>query len=82
MFLPPRLRRSSNHGSADVRFRHVDVEDGEEHELGNVRLSILHSPGRTPVTISILVTDRTRATDLAGRQPRRLSRSLQTPTLL
>ena len=49
------------HASADVRFPHVDVEDGEEHELGNVRLTILHTPGHTPDSISILVTDRTRA---------------------
>jgi hydroxyacylglutathione hydrolase len=48
------------HESADVRFPHADVEDGEEHELGNVRLSILHTPGHTPDSISILVTDRTR----------------------
>ncbi len=49
------------HESADVRFPHVAVEDGEEHELGNVRLTILHTPGHTPDSISILVTDRTRA---------------------
>ena len=49
------------HESADVRFPHVGVEDGEEHELGNVRLTILHTPGHTPDSISILVTDRTRA---------------------
>jgi glyoxylase-like metal-dependent hydrolase (beta-lactamase superfamily II) len=49
------------HASADVRFPHIGVEDGEEHELGNVRLSILHTPGHTPDSISILVTDRTRA---------------------
>ena len=49
------------HESADVRFPHVDVKDGEEHELGNVRLSILHTPGHTPDSISILVTDLTRA---------------------
>lgn len=49
------------HESADVRFPHVDVEDGEEHELGNVRLAILHTPGHTPESVSILVTDRSRA---------------------
>jgi hydroxyacylglutathione hydrolase len=42
-------------------FYHESVEDGEEHELGNVRLIILHTPGHTPDSISILVTDRTRA---------------------
>lgn len=48
------------HTSAEVGFLHCDVEDGEEHELGNVRLTMLHTPGHTPEGISILVTDRTR----------------------
>lgn len=50
-----------HHKSADVRFPHVDVEDGEEHEMGNVRMVILHTPGHTPESVSILVTDRSRA---------------------
>lgn len=49
------------HESAPVEFPHIGLEDGEEHELGNVRLTILHTPGHTPDGISILVTDRTRA---------------------
>ncbi|HET8575482.1 MAG TPA: MBL fold metallo-hydrolase [Methylomirabilota bacterium] len=49
------------HKSAPVEFPHVDLEDDEEHELGNVRLTILHTPGHTPDGVSILVTDRTRA---------------------
>ena len=49
------------HRSAPVEFPHIGLEDGEEHELGNVRLTILHTPGHTPDGISILVTDRTRA---------------------
>jgi len=49
------------HESAAVQFPHVALTDGEEHELGNVRLSILHTPGHTPDSISILVTDKSRA---------------------
>jgi hydroxyacylglutathione hydrolase len=49
------------HESAPVEFPHIRLEDGEEHELGNVRLTIRHTPGHTPDGISILVTDRTRA---------------------
>jgi len=49
------------HKSAPVEFPHVGLEDGEERELGNVRLTILHTPGHTPDGISIIVTDRTRA---------------------
>ena len=49
------------HQSAPVRFPHVEIADGEDHDLGNVRLSILHTPGHTPDSVSILVTDKTRA---------------------
>jgi glyoxylase-like metal-dependent hydrolase (beta-lactamase superfamily II) len=49
------------HEAAPVAFPHVRVEDGEEHEMGNVRLRFLHTPGHTPDGMSILVTDRSRA---------------------
>ena len=49
------------HESAPVEFPHVNVADGEHHDLGNVSLSILHTPGHTPDSVSILVTDKTRA---------------------
>lgn len=48
------------HESAPVAFPHVGVADGEEHELGNVRLAMVHTPGHTPDGLSIVVTDRTR----------------------
>jgi hydroxyacylglutathione hydrolase len=48
------------HEAAPVNFPHVSVADGEEHELGNVRLTMWHTPGHTPDGLSILVTDRTR----------------------
>jgi hydroxyacylglutathione hydrolase len=51
------------HASAPVEFPHLTVEDGERHDLGNVSLSILHTPGHTPDSVSILVTDRTRAAE-------------------
>jgi glyoxylase-like metal-dependent hydrolase (beta-lactamase superfamily II) len=51
------------HRSAPVEFPHDDVEDGERLDLGNVSLSILHTPGHTPDSLSILVTDRTRAAE-------------------
>jgi hydroxyacylglutathione hydrolase len=49
------------HESAEVRFPHREVGHGDEHEMGNVRMTILHTPGHTPESVSILVTDRTRA---------------------
>jgi hydroxyacylglutathione hydrolase len=48
------------HESAPVEFLHVDVQDGEQHDLGNVRIAVLHTPGHTPDGISLLVTDQTR----------------------
>jgi len=51
------------HKSAPVEFPHLNVEDGERLDLGNVSLSILHTPGHTPDSVSILVTDKTRASE-------------------
>jgi glyoxylase-like metal-dependent hydrolase (beta-lactamase superfamily II) len=51
------------HKSAPIEFPHLNVEDGERHDLGNVVLSILHTPGHTPDSVSILVTDKTRASE-------------------
>jgi glyoxylase-like metal-dependent hydrolase (beta-lactamase superfamily II) len=49
------------HEAAAVRFPHVGMADGEEHELGNVRVRVLHTPGHTPDSVCLVVTDRTRA---------------------
>jgi hydroxyacylglutathione hydrolase len=48
------------HQSAPVEFPHVGVDDGEEHEMGNVHMTFLHTPGHTPDGVSIVVTDRAR----------------------
>lgn len=48
------------HALAPVEFAHVDLEDGDEHELGNVRITVWHTPGHTPDGVSLIVTDRTR----------------------
>jgi hydroxyacylglutathione hydrolase len=49
------------HESALVEFPHVGVADGEDHEMGNVRMTFLHTPGHTPDGLSIVVTDKSRA---------------------
>ncbi len=49
------------HSAAPVTFRHAPLDDGESHDLGNVGIEILHTPGHTPDSVSLLVTDRTRA---------------------
>lgn len=51
------------HDSADVTFDFHAVTDGDVLELGNVTLQVLHTPGHTPEHISLLVTDRTRASE-------------------
>ena len=51
------------HASAGVRFPHVPLESDEQHEMGNVRITALHTPGHTPEGMSFLVTDRSRAAE-------------------
>lgn len=41
-------------------YPHRSVVDGEELGLGNVVLTVLHTPGHTPEHLTLLVTDRTR----------------------
>ncbi len=49
------------HNSADVTFDYHGVDEGDVLELGNVTLTVMHTPGHTPEHISLLVTDRTRS---------------------
>jgi glyoxylase-like metal-dependent hydrolase (beta-lactamase superfamily II)/rhodanese-related sulfurtransferase len=49
------------HESAPVKFPHSDLKEGDIIEFGNVRLEILHTPGHTPHSISILVSDLSRS---------------------
>jgi glyoxylase-like metal-dependent hydrolase (beta-lactamase superfamily II) len=46
---------------APVSFPFRGVRDGDVLELGNVFITVMHTPGHTPEHISLLVTDRTRA---------------------
>ena len=46
---------------ADAGFEFHGVADGAVLELGNVTLTVMHTPGHTPEHISLLVTDRTRS---------------------
>jgi glyoxylase-like metal-dependent hydrolase (beta-lactamase superfamily II)/rhodanese-related sulfurtransferase len=52
------------HHAAGTAFEHVDVRDGDDIDVGRVRLKVLHTPGHTPDSICLLVTDRSR-----GDQP-------------
>jgi hydroxyacylglutathione hydrolase len=51
------------HESADVALPFEALRDGQEIELGNVRAKVLHTPGHTPESVSIVVTDHRRGTD-------------------
>ena len=50
------------HESADVSLAFEPLKDGQEIELGNTRAKVLHTPGHTPESISLLVTDLRRGT--------------------
>ena len=48
------------HQSASVAFAFTPLVDGQQLDLGNVIVQVLHTPGHTPESICLLVTDRTR----------------------
>jgi glyoxylase-like metal-dependent hydrolase (beta-lactamase superfamily II) len=51
------------HEAAPVAFPHTDLRDGDTHEVGNVHVEVLHTPGHTPDSVCLVVTDRTRAAE-------------------
>ncbi|MGZ3584444.1 MAG: MBL fold metallo-hydrolase [Ktedonobacterales bacterium] len=51
------------HEAADVAFAHRTLRDGDELELGNDYLRVLHTPGHSPDSMCLLVGDRTRGSD-------------------
>ncbi|MGH9386351.1 MAG: MBL fold metallo-hydrolase [Vicinamibacterales bacterium] len=51
------------HESADVAISFTPLRDGEEIELGNTHVSVIHTPGHSPESVCLLVTDRKRGSD-------------------
>ena len=51
------------HEAADVNYAHEVVRDGEAIELGNTLLRVLHTPGHTPDSMTLLGADKKRGTD-------------------
>lgn len=49
------------HRSAQVNFPFAPLDDGSAVSLGNVVITALHTPGHTPESVALLVTDRTRS---------------------
>jgi glyoxylase-like metal-dependent hydrolase (beta-lactamase superfamily II)/rhodanese-related sulfurtransferase len=48
------------HPAAEAAFAHTPVVDGDEVGVGSVSLRVLHTPGHTPDSVCLLVTDRSR----------------------
>lgn len=51
------------HESADVQVPFTPMRDREEIALGNTRVRVLHTPGHSLESVSLVVTDLTRGTD-------------------
>ncbi|MCY0985763.1 MBL fold metallo-hydrolase [Nannocystis sp. ILAH1] len=51
------------HASADVDLAFTPLHDGQEIELGNTRVRVLHTPGHTPESVCLVVTDLRRGPD-------------------
>ena len=51
------------HAGAQAGFEHLPLEQGQALWLGKIRLDVLATPGHTPDSISLLVSDTTRADD-------------------
>jgi hydroxyacylglutathione hydrolase len=45
------------HESADVAFAFTPLKDGDDIELGNTCIKVLHTPGHSPDSVCLLVTD-------------------------
>jgi glyoxylase-like metal-dependent hydrolase (beta-lactamase superfamily II) len=51
------------HEAADVTYPFTPLHDGDQIELGNTRLQVLHTPGHTAESVCLVVTDLKRGTD-------------------
>ena len=51
------------HESADVAVPFEPLHDGQEIDLGNTKVKVLHTPGHTPESVSLVVTDLRRGTE-------------------
>ena len=51
------------HESADVTFPFTALHEGDDFELGNTRVTVLHTPGHSPDSVCLVVTDLKRGAD-------------------
>jgi glyoxylase-like metal-dependent hydrolase (beta-lactamase superfamily II) len=64
----PALAKMTNatyclHQAADVALPFEPLRDDQEIELGNTRVRVLHTPGHTPESVCLVVTDLRRGSD-------------------
>ena len=48
------------HGDAEAAFPHAPIAHGDELRVGNILLEVMHTPGHTPDSTCLVVTDRSR----------------------
>jgi glyoxylase-like metal-dependent hydrolase (beta-lactamase superfamily II)/rhodanese-related sulfurtransferase len=51
------------HEAAEVRYPHAALQDGQRLTLGSVEIRVLHTPGHTPESMCLVVTDTARGPD-------------------
>ncbi|HRF49569.1 MAG TPA: rhodanese-like domain-containing protein [Anaerolineales bacterium] len=51
------------HAASEATFAHKALAEGDALEIGNIRLTVLHTPGHTPESITLLISDLTRGQD-------------------
>jgi len=49
------------HEASGAEFDHKPLREGDVIPLGNIRLKVVHTPGHTPESITLLISDTTRA---------------------
>lgn len=49
--------------SVDINYPHKSIEGGDSFTLGAAKIDVLHTPGHTPNSISLVVTDTSRSKD-------------------
>lgn len=49
------------HAAANAQFPHQVMNDGDEIQLGRVKIGVRHTPGHTPESVTLLISDTTRS---------------------
>lgn len=51
------------HEASEASFAHETLREGDTLDIGKARLTVMHTPGHTPESITLLVSDLTRAAE-------------------